>query len=196
MPCHTHVQQGATHRRGGEAVPKASPRARTHACAHKFHMRTRTTQSLACTLARTLALTPHRTAPHARARTRARTHSQAPHARASASCNRCGTVLDGRKVTEEELRAHLAQCTDKKAHAAYAKRKRAVAEKAPHSRCNARARACMRHMDRVQLVASMRNCVGDCTRRRAWRQSVPSRRLRRPPRHGNSLCATSPLQHT
>ena len=49
-------------------------------------------------------------------------------------------MLDGRKVTEEELRAHLAQCTDKKAHAAYAKRKRAVAEKAPHSRCNARAR--------------------------------------------------------
>ena len=84
MPCHTHVQQGATHRRGGEAVPKASPRARTHACAHKFHVRTRTTQSLACTLARTLALALHRTAPHARACTRARTHSQAPHAHAHA----------------------------------------------------------------------------------------------------------------
>ena len=97
------------------------------------------------------ALAPHRTHTHVHAHAHSRrTHSHshrtrmhAPHARARASCDRCGTVLDGRKVTEEELRAHLAQCTDKKAHAAYAKRKRAVAEKAPHSRRNARAHACV-----------------------------------------------------
>jgi hypothetical protein len=101
MPRHTHVQQGATHRGGGEAVPKASPRARTHACAHKFHVHTRTTQSLACTLAphshrtartRTYTRTLTRTARTHTRTARACTHRMHAHAHPATGAVRCSTA--------------------------------------------------------------------------------------------------------